>query len=134
MFATLQTYITPEAFTFELSLLFFISILIGGRSSILGPLLGTLILTALPEFAAPLAAWSNFLYAAMLLVIVLAVPGGIAALLAFRSRRARDDDRHVLPDPARPRRLLDRPETGDRKSPRLHYSPSCGHRLTYSFC
>lgn len=111
LFATLQTYITPEAFTFELSVLFFISILIGGRGSILGPLLGTLILTALPEFAAPLAAWSNFLYAAMLLLIVLVAPGGIAAMLDFRNR-AQDGNHRVQPDPARLRSLLDRPEAG----------------------
>jgi hypothetical protein len=37
LFAGLQTYITPDAFTFDLSLLFFIAILIGGRGSILGP-------------------------------------------------------------------------------------------------
>ena len=36
LFAALQTYITPDAFTFDLSVLFFISILIGGRGSILG--------------------------------------------------------------------------------------------------
>ena len=66
-------------------MLFFIAVLIGGRGSILGPLLGTIILTLLPEFAAPLAAWSTFLYAVLLLVIVLAAPGGIAALLDFRT-------------------------------------------------
>ena len=38
LFARLQTYITPDAFTFDLSVLFFIAILIGGRGSILGPL------------------------------------------------------------------------------------------------
>ncbi len=53
LFASLQTYITPDAFTFDLSVLFFIAILIGGRGSILGPLLGTMILTILPEIAAP---------------------------------------------------------------------------------
>jgi len=38
LFASLQSYITPDAFTFDLSLLFFIAILIGGRGSILiGP-------------------------------------------------------------------------------------------------
>ena len=37
LFASLQTYITPDAFTFDLSVLFFIAILIGGRGSILGP-------------------------------------------------------------------------------------------------
>ena len=85
LFASLQTYITPDAFTFDLSVLFFIAVLIGGRGSILGPLLGTVILTLLPEFAAPLAAWSTFLYAVLLLLIVLVAPGGIAALLDFKS-------------------------------------------------
>ena len=66
LFASLQTYITPDAFTFDLSVLFFIAILIGGRGSILGPMLGTIILTILPEIAAPLAAWSTFLYAVLL--------------------------------------------------------------------
>jgi branched-chain amino acid transport system permease protein len=74
LFASFQTYITPDAFTFDLSVLFFITILIGGRGSILGPLLGTILLTALPEFAAPLVAWSTFLYAVLLLAIVLLVP------------------------------------------------------------
>ena len=97
LFASLQTYITPDAFTFDLSLLFFIAVLIGGRGSILGPLLGTIILTMLPEIAAPLAAWSTFVYAVLLLLIVLAMPGGIAALLDFRSRRALPRDRAIRP-------------------------------------
>jgi branched-chain amino acid transport system permease protein len=106
LFSSLQTYITPEAFTFELSVLFFISILIGGRSSILGPLLGTLILTVLPEVAAPLAAWSNFLYALLLLVIVLAIPGGIASLLDFQGRSALPGNRRIQPDLNAVRQIL----------------------------
>jgi branched-chain amino acid transport system permease protein len=97
LFASLQTYITPDAFTFDLSILFFIAILIGGRGSILGPMLGTIILTILPEIAAPLAAWSTFLYAALLLAIVLAMPGGIAALLDFRNRRPLASNRAIVP-------------------------------------
>ena len=100
LFASLQTYITPDAFTFDLSVLFFIAILIGGRGSILGPMLGTIILTILPEIAAPLAAWSTFLYAVLLLVIVLAMPGGIAALLDFRNRRPLASNRAIVPRPA----------------------------------
>jgi len=97
LFASLQTYITPDAFTFDLSVLFFIAILIGGRGSILGPMLGTIILTILPEIAAPLAAWSTFLYAVLLLLIVLVMPGGIAALLDFRNRRPLASNRAILP-------------------------------------
>lgn len=98
LFAGLQTYVTPDAFTFELSLLFFISILIGGRGSIYGPMIGTIILVILPEIAAPLAAWSTFLYAFLLLVIVLAMPGGIAVLLDFNNRRPLAKHRTVAPE------------------------------------
>jgi ABC-type branched-subunit amino acid transport system ATPase component/ABC-type branched-subunit amino acid transport system permease subunit len=104
LFASLQSYITPDAFTFEMSVLFFIGILIGGRGSILGPALGTLILTVLPEIAAPLVQWSTFLYAALLLAIVLVIPGGIADLLDYKNRRPLEQHREIVPRPE----LLDR--------------------------
>jgi len=113
LFAVLQSYITPDAFTFDLSLLFFIAILIGGRGSVLGPLLGTILLTFLPEFAAPLVAWSTFLYAVLLLVIVLAVPGGIAEMLDFRNRRPLESNRAIVPRPDLLGRVLDaNPDAG----------------------
>src|SRR3954467_2541441 len=106
LFASLQSYITPDAFTIELSVLFFIGVLIGGGGSILGPLLGTILLTVLPEFAAPLVAWSTFLYAVLLLVIVLAMPGGIADLLDFKNRRPLQSNRAIVPRPELLPRLL----------------------------
>jgi branched-chain amino acid transport system permease protein len=109
LFATLQSYITPDAFTFDLSVLFFIAILIGGRGSVLGPLLGVILLTILPEAAAPLVAWSTFLYAALLLVIVIALPGGIADLLDRRRRRKLPEDRKVVPRPELVAGLIARP-------------------------
>src|SRR3954451_22876591 len=108
LFASLQSYITPDAFTIELSVLFFIAILIGGRGSILGPLLGTIILTVLPEFAAPLVQWSTFLYAALLLLIVLVIPGGIADLLDYRNRRPLEQHREIVPHPQLLARVLGR--------------------------
>lgn len=111
LFSSLQSYITPDAFTFEMSVLFFIAILIGGRGSILGPALGTIILTALPEFAAPLVQWSTFLYAALLLLIVLVIPGGIADLLDYKNRRPLEQHREIAPRPELLSRILD---TGSR--------------------
>ena len=109
LFASLQSYITPDAFTLDLSVLFFIAILIGGRGSILGPVLGTILLTVLPELAAPLVAWSTFLYAVLLLVIVLAIPGGIAELLDFKNRRPLASGRTIIPRPDLLKQLLDVP-------------------------
>ena len=113
LFSSLQSYITPDAFTFEMSVLFFIGILIGGRGSILGPALGTLLLTVLPEFAAPLVQWSTFLYAALLLLIVLVIPGGIADVLDYKNRRPLEQHREIAPRPELLPRLLDERRSGE---------------------
>src|SRR5258707_7689361 len=97
LFASLQTYITPDAFTSDLVVLSSTPFVTGGRGSILGPLLGTIILTVLPELAGPLVAGSTFFYAALVLVMVLAVPGGIGALLDWRNRRAMKQHRVIAP-------------------------------------
>jgi len=124
LFASLQSYITPDAFTTELSVLFFIGVLIGGRGSIIGPLLGTILLTVLPEFAAPLVAWSTFLYAVLLLVIVLVIPGGIAELLDFKNRKPLETHRAIVPRPDLLKRLLARdqaPGTLTLEQVELHF-------------
>jgi branched-chain amino acid transport system permease protein len=89
MFASLQSYITPDTFVFELSLFFFVCIIIGGRGSIIGPFLGTVVLTALPELVAPLAKLGNLFYGLLLLVVVLVVPEGIGRMFEIVAERLR---------------------------------------------
>lgn len=104
LFASLQSYITPDTFVFELGLFFFVCIIIGGRGSILGPLLGTAILTALPELVAPLAKLGNLFYGLLLLAVVLLVPEGIGRLFEiwFARLRPKQPASHILqPDTAR---------------------------------
>ena len=87
LFAILQSYITPETFVFELSLFFFVCIVIGGRGTIWGPLLGTAVLAALPELMGSLARWSQFFYGILLLAVVLVVPEGIGSVVRiFREK------------------------------------------------
>ena len=62
----------------------------------------------LPEFAAPLVQWSTFLYAALLLVIVLVIPGGIADLLDYKNRRPLEQHREIVPRPELLARVLER--------------------------
>src|SRR5258708_36528968 len=52
LFAALQSYITPDAFTLDLSILFFIAILIGGGGSPLRPLPRPLLFSVVPALAA----------------------------------------------------------------------------------
>lgn len=109
VFASLQSYITPDTFVFELSLFFFVCIIIGGRGSLIGPFLGTAVLTALPEFVAPLAKLGNLFYGVLLLAVVLVVPEGIGRLLEIVGERLRPRTVHrepVRPDLARLARVL----------------------------
>jgi branched-chain amino acid transport system permease protein len=109
LFASLQSYITPDTFVFELSLFFFVCIIIGGRGSLIGPFLGTAVLTALPEFVAPLAKLGNLFYGLLLLAVVLVVPEGIGRMLEIIGERLRPRTVHrepVAPDLARLARAL----------------------------
>jgi branched-chain amino acid transport system permease protein len=90
LFAILHTHITPDAFTFDLGLFFFVSIIIGGRGVIAGPFLGVAVLTAIPELVSSLAKYSTFFYGAILLAVSLLVPGGFSELIRqLVSRRTR---------------------------------------------
>jgi branched-chain amino acid transport system permease protein len=94
---------------FELSLFFFVCIIIGGRGSIIGPFIGTVVLTALPELVAPLAKLGNFFYGLLLLVVVLVVPEGIGRVFDIIRERLRPRVVHrepISPDLARLDRAL----------------------------
>ena len=113
LFASLQSYITPDTFVFELSLFFFVCIIIGGRGSIIGPFLGVVVLTALPELVAPLAKLGHFFYGLLLLVVVLVVPEGIGRMFELIGDRLRPravKNEPITPDlPRLARALGDRP-------------------------
>ncbi len=109
LFASLQSYITPDTFVFDLGLFFFTCIIIGGRGSIIGPFLGTVVLTALPELVAPLAKLGNFFYGLLLLIVVLLIPEGFGRLLVQVFAWWRPESKAstvVSPDPARLRAAL----------------------------
>ena len=110
LFAALQSYITPDTFAFDIGLFFFVCIIIGGRGSIVGPLLGTIALTILPETVTPLAKLGNFFYGLLLLGVVLVLPGGIGPLIGAAatriSRRGHHESHVVQPELDRLRAVL----------------------------
>lgn len=111
LFASLQSYITPDTFVFELSLFFFVCIIIGGRGSILGPFIGTVVLTSLPELAAPLAKLGNLFYGLLLLIVVLVIPEGIGRFLSLMVQRfwsVPSLDKPIIPDLTRLANILEK--------------------------
>lgn len=74
------------------TLLFLLSIMVvGGRGTIWGPILGTVALALVDEAFSGMAEWQNTSYALVLIVILLTMPEGLAGRLGalWRRRQAR---------------------------------------------
>lgn len=101
LYATSQSYITPDAFIVNLGIFFFVSIVIGGRGVIVGPFVGAAVLAAIPELVGPLAKYASFFYGVVLLIVVLAMPGGVNELfrnVAGRFGRREEVKTRIDPD------------------------------------
>jgi ABC-type branched-subunit amino acid transport system ATPase component/ABC-type branched-subunit amino acid transport system permease subunit len=82
IFAAMSSFISPESFPFFQSILFLLVVMIGGADTVLGPLLGAVVVVLLPEVLAFLAEYRLLFVGALLLVVLRLAPGGIVGLLA----------------------------------------------------
>ncbi|MCL4747854.1 MAG: branched-chain amino acid ABC transporter permease [Burkholderiaceae bacterium] len=80
-------FISPESFTFWLSVHCIIILVIGGRYSVLGPVLGSLLLTPLPEVLRGAVQLQYVIYGVLLILIMRFMPGGLADVLNWLLRR-----------------------------------------------
>lgn len=74
-------FISPESFNTAASVGFITMLVIGGRKSLYGPVLGALVLTPLPELFRGAVQTQHMFYGAALILILRFLPGGIASLL-----------------------------------------------------
>ncbi len=98
VFAQILAYVGPGAFGLGLSLSLLVGVVLGGRSSLVGALVGAVLLVWLPEFVLSLAGdrgWSeqvtnnapNLIYGLLVVLVVLAAPGGLVGSLQALGRR-----------------------------------------------
>jgi branched-chain amino acid transport system permease protein len=87
-----NTYsIEPEVFGFPLLVLTVAAVILGGRSSVAGPLVGTAFLILLPELIRPLAEQRLLVQGVLLILVIIYLPQGIVDSLGQRwaARQAR---------------------------------------------
>jgi branched-chain amino acid transport system permease protein len=77
LYAHFITFISPSSFSFMFSILLLMMVVVGGAGTIWGALLGTLLLTLLPEYLRGLEDFEVFVYGAILMVVLLFMPQGI---------------------------------------------------------
>jgi branched-chain amino acid transport system permease protein len=79
--------VVPEEFGFSMLVGALSFVVLGGRQSVFGPIVGAVVLTLLPEVARPLADNRMVLYGALLMAIIVYVPHGIVDGIALRLPR-----------------------------------------------
>lgn len=93
LYAHQMHFIAPSDFGFTVSVMLLSFVVLGGMGTLLGPLLGALILGSLPELARPLANYRMLLYSALLLLMIRFQPQGLLGknsfLLSIFSRKER---------------------------------------------
>ncbi len=107
VFAQILSFIGPGAFGLGLSLSLLVGIVLGGRASLLGAIIGALLLVWLPELVNGLSGergWPeqitnnapNLLYGLLVVAVVLAAPGGITGTIRSWVDQARGKTRSPL--------------------------------------
>lgn len=86
LWAHLHSYISPEAFRFDRSVELLLMLLVGGQRTILGPIFGAVILTALPEFLTAIEEYRLLLYGVALVGCVVFMPEGVYGVLSRHFR------------------------------------------------
>lgn len=86
----LNTYsISAEEFGFSMLVVVLAAVILGGRSMVAGPIVGTAILLVLPELARPLRDQRLLLQGVLLIVVIIYLPHGIVDATVHRWRGLR---------------------------------------------
>jgi branched-chain amino acid transport system permease protein len=72
--------IAPESFTSQLSIVFLLVVLLGGKAYLLGPLVGSLVYLFVPEFLGLSPVRSQIAFGVILVIMILLAPGGLMSL------------------------------------------------------
>lgn len=71
-------FLSPTPFGFHTSISLLVMVVLGGAGTLWGPVLGTLTITAIHELLRPYANWDIVVYGLLLMILMIAMPGGLA--------------------------------------------------------
>jgi branched-chain amino acid transport system ATP-binding protein len=80
VFAAMTNFISPESFPFFQSILFLLVVMVGGADTVLGPLVGAVVVVLLPEALSFLAQYRLLFVGLLLLVVLRLTPMGIVGM------------------------------------------------------
>jgi branched-chain amino acid transport system permease protein len=81
--ASYLTAVSPETFTFFLSLDIIMFNLVGGMGYLAGPVVGAVVLTGVNEFLFAIGYYKMIVYGLVIILVIRLLPGGLVSMLAF---------------------------------------------------
>ena len=99
LYVSYVNYVSPDLFSNAQAVLFFTMLVVGGTGSAVGAVLGTALLTALPEALRFLKEWYLVLYGVGVILIIIFIPEGLASLGARRRKRTEPDSKRAANAP-----------------------------------
>ena len=82
MFAALVGHLTPISFDLTELILEFAIIMVGGLGSLLGSVIGAVVITALPQVFVNFPGSQELVFGVLIILVILFLPNGLASLLA----------------------------------------------------
>jgi branched-chain amino acid transport system permease protein len=89
LFGYVVSYISPDAFSIELSIDFVAMVIIGGMGSVWGSILGAAVLTALNQYLAALQDFRALIFGLAVVLCMIFMPSGLKGLLDLAGARLR---------------------------------------------
>jgi branched-chain amino acid transport system permease protein len=97
LFAHHSNFISPGDFDYIRSIFYLSMLIIGGEGTILGPILGALLVTFLPEWLRPLGDAYLSVFGVLVILVLIFMPKGLVNIVPFLSPRKADDPRMAKP-------------------------------------
>jgi branched-chain amino acid transport system permease protein len=91
LFAHQQNYISPDNFQFFSSVFFLLAVLFGGAGTLMGPVIGAVVLTLLPEMLHDFDKFRLIVYGSFILVTLYVLPNGVMGLFKAKEKGAPSD-------------------------------------------
>ena len=90
LFVHVVGFVSPEVYGLHMVVLAFTMLYVGGIGTIVGPLIGAIVISLLPEVFREFKDYQDLAYGAALILLLIYAPRGISSLadLAFRKRAA----------------------------------------------
>jgi ABC-type branched-subunit amino acid transport system ATPase component/ABC-type branched-subunit amino acid transport system permease subunit len=92
LFAHQQNYVNPDTFYFFDSVFYLLAVLFGGAGTLMGPVIGSTVLTFLPEMLHGFDMYRLIIYGIIIIVVLYLIPKGVCGEVAAFTRRKREKE------------------------------------------